>query len=749
MNVTQWLDDRRADAPGLALGASVASVRDRVVLAIHIVALLGASSVCVMSAFGVRGMPSPLPLGLCILASSVLVYAIAKQIPGARTLTAWFWAFALGFLLEDRAIHDHVTAAVFLPPVMALSLSGPRTVIVAAVVPLLVAALRGGADSPYLQPGFLIVAIIIDVSLVASHYVLGQALGSAAQQMRRLRAITSETNDAVVVRAVSSSGGFGDILFVSPSIERVLGYSPHEYRSIDLRGLIHEGDLKELDRVEDLVRSQPGQTISMELRAKHKLGHFSWIESRATNLVAHPDVRGFVLIFHDITATRRDRERFEQELERQATHDSLTGLPNRRQLLDALTLAINDARATNEPLSIVFCDLDHFKVVNDSLGHDVGDVLLQLIAETIAGVLGPSDSVARFGGDEFVVICKKQSSEYASELAYRLLEAIAKSSLDPRLDSRALHVTMSMGVAELKDHDRPEDLLRDADVAMYTAKDAGRARAAAFTSAMRTRAFRRHELEQALWRALEDHEFELAYQPKIELATKKVLGFEALLRWRIAGTVSIGPADFIPVAEDTGAIVPIGRWVLDQACERIKRWQRHMPGITLAVNLSGRQLHHQGIVEEVQHALVTHGVKAESLELEMTESVVMTNAEAAISRLLELKKLGVTLAIDDFGTGYSSLSYLRKLPVDVLKIDRAFVAGLGQDKEDTEIVRLIVAMARALRLVTVAEGVESQEQIAELSALGCCVGQGFFLSRPMSENDVESWLKNQERRLFA
>ncbi len=742
-------DTEKLETPAESDLSGIAAARKRVMLAAYATTIAGGLLIAAFGAIGLAPLPSPAVIAGTAIVAIVWLVAMQREIPGARILAALYVASACGLLMPEPFVSEQASAAVFLPAILGLMLRGPLTMLSVALLPIVILALRAPSPSPYLQPAFLVITALVHGTLLAAHRLLDRALGAAATQARRLRAITSETNDVVVIRGVSAAGGFGELSFISPSVERVLGYTPREYRQLDLRRLVHPDDYAELSRAEDIVRLQPGHTVTMEVRAKHKAGHWTWIESRATNLCAHPDVRGFVLIFHDVTAARHDREHFERVLEHQAMHDALTGLPNRRQLLHALAQAIEHARATSTPLSIVFCDLDHFKVVNDSLGHDAGDTLLQSIAETIAGSLGPHDSVARFGGDEFVVICRGQDGEYATNLAYRLLESIAQSALDPRLDSRALHVSMSMGIAELKEHERPEDLLRDADVAMYSAKDSGRARAEAFDAAMRTRAFRRHELEQALWRALEDDEFELAFQPKVSLDRMSLLGFEALLRWRIAGTAAIGPADFIPIAEDTGAIVPIGRWVLEHACEKIRQWQKKRAHLTMAVNLSGRQLHHHGIVEEVARAIAKTGIAPGTLELEITESVVMTNAHAAIARLYELKQLGVKLAIDDFGTGYSSLSYLRRLPVDVLKIDRAFVSGLGRDPEDIEIVRLVVTMAKALGLVTVAEGVETREHIEELRMLGCSVAQGFFFSHPMSEREVEAILDGDDRNFFS
>jgi EAL domain-containing protein (putative c-di-GMP-specific phosphodiesterase class I) len=324
------------------------------------------------------------------------------------------------------------------------------------------------------------------------------------------------------------------------------------------------------------------------------------------------------------------------------------------------------------------------------------------------------------------------------ETANNLL-SVLHDALD--VGRQRLHVTVSMGLAVMRpEHVRGEDMLRDADAAMFHAKNDGRNRVASFDETMRKRAFRRHELEQALWSAIERNEFQLAFQPKVRISDGTLSGFEALLRWNSVERGPIGPADFIPLAEETGAILPIGLWVIEQACKQLCLWRVRHPGVhvDVAVNLSGRQLHHQEIVAEVDLILKRCGLHPSSLELEITESVVMTNATAAIERLQQLKALGVRLSIDDFGTGYSSLAYLRKLPVDILKIDRAFVAGLGRDPEDLEICRLVITMAKMLGMTTVAEGVETEVHLDELRKLGCTTAQGYLIAKPMYANDAEA-----------
>ncbi len=458
----------------------------------------------------------------------------------------------------------------------------------------------------------------------------------------------------------------------------------------------------------------------------------------AAQVLLHPgdedDGPYYSAILHDI----RERKAFEQRLAHQANHDPLTGLPNRTLLIDRLDGALARARRHNRRVAVLFLDLDHFKVVNDSLGHGLGDRLLVAIAERLAIALRPGDTVARFGGDEFVVLCEDLVSQHdAITIAERVDEAVSGPFI---IDDTEVFVGVSIGIALPDDTEAdPETLIRDADAAMYRAKDRGRSRWELFDNAMRASAVDRLDIENALRRALDRRELRVFYQPVIDLGTGRIDGVEALLRWEHPERGLLNPGDFITVAEETGLIVPIGSWVLDQACRQVQRWhasaERSSP-LSVAINISGRQLGHPRLVEDLAAVLADTSIDPSLVELEITESVLMDDVEMSADTLGRLHALGVHLAVDDFGTGYSSLSYLRRFPVDILKVDQSFVDGLGEDSSDSAIVTAIITLAHTLGLRAVAEGVETPLQLAELRRLGCDRAQGFHMARPAGGHDV-------------
>jgi diguanylate cyclase (GGDEF)-like protein/PAS domain S-box-containing protein len=451
----------------------------------------------------------------------------------------------------------------------------------------------------------------------------------------------------------------------------------------------------------------------------------------------------FSAILHDIS----ERKAFEHRLAHQATHDPLTGLPNRSLLIDRLEGALARARRHNRRVAVLFLDLDHFKVVNDSLGHGLGDRLLVAIAERLAVALRPGDTVARFGGDEFVVLCEDLVTQHdAIAIAERVDQAVSGPFV---IDDTEVFVGVSIGIALPDDTEAdPETLIRDADAAMYRAKDRGRSRWELFDNAMRASAVDRLDIENALRRALDRRELRVYYQPVVDLASGPVDGVEALLRWEHPERGLLNPGDFITVAEETGLIVPIGAWVLDQACRQVQRWhasaERTAP-LSVAINISGRQLGHPRLVDDLASVLADTSIDPSLVELEITESVLMDDVEMSAETLGRLHALGVHLAVDDFGTGYSSLSYLRRFPVDILKVDQSFVDGLGEDSSDSAIVTAIITLAHTLGLRAVAEGVESELQLAELRRLGCDRAQGFLMARPASGHDVGELLAGNRR----
>ena len=431
----------------------------------------------------------------------------------------------------------------------------------------------------------------------------------------------------------------------------------------------------------------------------------------------------------NLTLETRVRERTEA-LAHQALHDALTGLPNRALLVDRLDQALAAATRTGRPVAVLFVDVDHFKLFNDSRGHAAGDDLIVALARRLKDTVRPADTVSRFGGDEFVVVSPDAGTvEGASALAGRISAALA---LPFRLGDQDVFLTVSIGMGVSRPAMPAEALLRDADAAMYRAKQQGRARCEFFDETMRTEAATRLELQTALHWAIERDELRVFYQPLVEVASGRVVGLEGLVRWDHPDRGLLAPGSFVPIAEDAGLIVPIDACVLRQAAADHARWRRKHPQLLLSmnVNLSAHHLRHAGLVGRVREVIEEHGLEPSALCLELTESVLMEDLGRHAETLLELRRLGVRLAIDDFGTGYSSLTRLRLFPVDVVKIDRSFVAGLGTDPRDTAIVRGVIDLAHALDLVVVAEGIERPEQLEELRALRCDLAQGYLFAPP-------------------
>ncbi len=421
-----------------------------------------------------------------------------------------------------------------------------------------------------------------------------------------------------------------------------------------------------------------------------------------------------------------------------AFHDSLTGLPNRAMFTELLKAEIESLKRRDDHLfAVLFLDLDRFKNINDSLGHTHGDLLLVAFAERLEWTLRPVDTLARFGGDEFAILL---SGMVDTTDAVRVAERIHQELTQPFvLDKNSAFATASIGIAlSSSGYDRPEDILRDADTAMYRAKENGKARFEMFDHGMHARAVSRLQLESDLRQAVEQKEFCLHYQPIVSLQTGRLAGFEALVRWNHPRRGLVSPADFIPVAEETGLIVPIGRWVLEEACSRVRGWQIASPShrsLSLSVNLSARQVAQPDLLDQIKKSLERSKLSPHCLKLEITESVVMENAEAAAMMFKQLRSVGVQLSIDDFGTGYSSLSYLHRFPLNYLKIDRSFVSRLTTDN-DNSIVRTISTLARNLGMEVIAEGIETDEQYQQLKALGCEYGQGYLFSRPVDSDGV-------------
>ncbi|MGH9043069.1 MAG: putative bifunctional diguanylate cyclase/phosphodiesterase [Acidimicrobiia bacterium] len=434
-----------------------------------------------------------------------------------------------------------------------------------------------------------------------------------------------------------------------------------------------------------------------------------------------------------------------EELREAAVHDALTGLPNRKLLVDRLDQALARQIRGGRSVALLFLDLDRFKLLNDSRGHAIGDQVLVTVAERLRQVVRPADTVARFGGDEFVVVCEDVDGVAdATGLAERIAAAL---EVPFSLDGGEVFLSVSVGVSMAGPGSSAEELLRDADAAMYRAKEHGRSRIEFFDEGMRTEAGVRLEVQNALHRAVERDELRLLYQPVIDLPTGRMVGVEALLRWAHPEQGVLPPGLFVPMAEELGLIVPIGNWVFAEAARQLAEWQRaapQQPPLVLAVNLSTRQLREPGLVDTFRRIITETGIDPTGVCLELTETVLMEDPDLYLQPLLDLKALGLRLAVDDFGTGHASLSYLKRFPFDVLKIDRSFVRGLGRDAADTAIVRGVIDLAHALGLEVVAEGIEDREHLVELRALGCDLAQGYHFARPLPAAAISALLAPAE-----
>ena len=437
-----------------------------------------------------------------------------------------------------------------------------------------------------------------------------------------------------------------------------------------------------------------------------------------------------------------ERKHTDEELAFLATHDPLTGLPNRTLILDRVEQMLARAARSNTPVAALFIDLDNFKSINDTLGHGAGDELLQAVAARLDGVIRGGDTLGRLGGDEFIVISEELSLEVGPELiAERLLEALSQPFKLGSKDENRVSVTASIGIAAA-DRISAEELLRDADIAMYRAKWDGKHRYVVFETGMQDTMQNRMELEMDLREALDKKEFFLAYQPTIDLNDMTPTGVEALIRWKhpIRGTVQ--PNDFIPLLEETGMITDVGRWVLQEACRQGAQWRKAGYSLSMAVNVSGRQLDTDQLIADIENALADSGLLPQALTIEITETTLMRNVEDTVRRLTEIKALGVRIAIDDFGTGYSSLSHLQQFPVDALKIDRSFIAQLQNNKEGETLIHTLVQLGKALSLETFAEGIEDQQELSLLQDEDCDTGQGYLFARPLDADATEAFLQN-------
>ncbi len=545
----------------------------------------------------------------------------------------------------------------------------------------------------------------------------------------RDRALSAHATDLVAITDAA-----GVIRYASPSYERLLGYVPSLLEGTAALALVHPDDQARVAAGMRERAAQDGSVGRVEFRVRHADGSWRTIDVTTINRLHDPAVGGIITTSRDVT----ERTRADERLQHQALHDALTDLPNRTLLHDRLAHAIHSAAREHTPLALFLIDLDRFKDVNDTLGHAVGDVLLQRVATRLRDALRASDTVARLGGDEFAVLVPGADAAQATQTADKLLAALAESVT---IEGQRLTVGGSLGIAFHPAHGADAGgLLRHADIAMYVAKRAGGGRAV-YTPEMDHHTPRRLTLVSALRQAIADDYLRVHYQPMMDVTTGRVRLVEALVRWPHPDLGLLPPDQFIPLAEGTGLIAPLTRWVLAEALRQVRAWQDAGLALSVAVNISPRALHDPELLATIAGLLRAHALPAARLRVELTESAVMVDPTGAVDILTRLDALGVRVAIDDFGTGYSSLAYLTRLPIDEIKIDRSFVTDMTRDDDDATIVASTIELGHSLGLRCVAEGVESGETWQALAALGCDVIQGFYVSRALPADELARWLR--------
>jgi diguanylate cyclase (GGDEF)-like protein/PAS domain S-box-containing protein len=591
------------------------------------------------------------------------------------------------------------------------------------------AGISRGADSGMMLEGF--------IQDITERKQADEALREAE---RRYRNIFENA-----IEGIFQSTPDNGYLAVNPALARMYGYASPEEMIAMLHDIEHQLYVDPQRRAEfRQLLERDGVVTNFESRVYRRNGEIIWISENAR---AVHNAEGKLLFFEGTVEAITERKAYEAEIRFQATHDALTGLPNRTLLHDRMQQTILHTARYGTLAAVAFLDLDQFKFINDSLGHQVGDELLKITAERLKNCLRSSDTVARQGGDEFVLLLTNQESiESITLTLQRVLQEVAQPWHANDLE---FQVTCSIGVSLCPDDGCDADtLLKNADSAMYKAKELGRNNFQYFSAEMNSTATDRLELLNRLRQAIANDELVLHYQPKVSLQDGSVIGAEALIRWNSPQSGMIAPGTFIPLAEETGLIVPIGEWVLQAACRQNKAWQdAGYPPLVVSVNLSPRQLARGDVVELVQRVLKETGLAPQYLELEITESVMATEVDKSFAMLNRLRKLGVRISLDDFGTGYSSLSYLKCFPVDTLKIDRSFVRDIASDEDSAAIIKAIISLGQNLNLTVLAEGIETPEQFQFLLQHGCNEGQGFLMSRPIAGAEFAALMRAEEPEL--
>jgi diguanylate cyclase (GGDEF)-like protein/PAS domain S-box-containing protein len=638
-------------------------------------------------------------------------------------LTGWGAALSLGFVfvaVEQVRIDGARAARRALPWIIGV-IAGGEIAVAAHWVQTLMPEPQGHGLAVLSAVGVCVTCVIFGLTTATKEDVEA----SLRQREERFRALVQHSSDVIIVIDTSF-----DIVYASPSAARLLG---RELPDLG-KHVIHPDDREHASAFFRDVTERPGQLARFDVRLQHADGTFRCFEVGVTNRFADPNVGGLVCNLRDVT----DRREFEERLAHQAYHDDLTQLPNRAAFIERLEAELAALRAEPGTLAVLFLDIDRFKLVNDSLGHDVGDRLLVEVAERLRGCLRPRDIVARFGGDEFtLLLCDLNEPNDAVAVAERVTELLHQPMT---IGTREVFATASIGISLSNDgREAPGDLLRQADLAMYLAKEHGRARWEFFDHRSAPHVVERLELEGELWRAIENEELVVRFQPEVRLSTGQVTTAEALVRWQHPRRGLLDPGQFVPFAEESSLIVAIDRYVLRNACLQVKEWSQHTDDgrrVVVSVNLSPRFMRQPTVVADITAIIRETGVDPRCLQLEITERTALTDVETTVVRLHDLRALGIRVAIDDFGTGYSSLGYLKRLPVDVVKLDRSFVESMDLQSSDLAIVQAVITMGHALGMKVTAEGVERAGQAAHLRALGCDCAMGWLWSPALPPEEL-------------
>ena len=683
--------------------------------------------------------PGVIAVGLVALGVGLAAWYLPWQRWSERA-TLWLVPIAFGLI----ALANHFAAAepfrygVFF--IVSFAWIGfahrPRTSI--AFSPLLIVAyllplFTTNSATPSALASLLMVGPI-SVAVGESMAWVSERLRIAETDLRRIhgdtrfRSLIQNSSDVIMVLEPDLT-----IRYETPSVERVLGHAVEDRTGRSPLDIVHPNDAVSVRQALEQVAMTEGVERRLEYRVRHADGSWHVVDAIAKNLIDHEPIGGLVVNYRDIT----EQKVLEEQLRRRALHDDLTGLPNRALFADRLQHAITGLGQQGKAIAVLFIDLDDFKTVNDSLGHNVGDRLLVEAAKRTSNCLRSADTVARLGGDEFAVLLEDVDREAPADVADRILAALHEPLA---LGRQQVSIGASIGIVVTHSPNQTaSNLLRKADLAMYSAKDRGKGRFEIFQPNLQRAATSRLRLKADLERALDEGQFKLRYQPLVSLRSGELVGVEALVRWHHPRRGEILPGEFIGLAEESGLIVALGRWVLGEACRQACAWQSAGLGpqpLAMSVNLSARQLQDPALVDNVAVALEESGLDPRLLTLEITESVLMHDTQLTKQTLQQLKALGVRLVIDDFGTGYSSLSYLRRFPIDGIKIDRSFIDAIDTDREEADVVRSIIALSHRLKLETVAEGIERWTQLARLRLLGADLGQGHYLAMPLAPDEV-------------